>query len=434
MLKILSHRPVALLALAGLLYGCQQEELEPVSAPIKLESQSLVMAENCDVIDFENAGTFPRDENGFITGVKSQKGANINVIGFARYTQFPADQWLTTNRANIFDTSNPGVWDDDLLTPGFNNTTSLGNVLVVQELRGPDNDVTQPNDNAHGEQMVFDFSTVGQGKGVTIKSMHVLDIEPHEEYLSRVDFYDAAGTKINTTDIKITPSGNNGVALMTFEAMRGVMKMVVTMDGKWNAYTNAGSGAIDNIEFCIETPPCGPCEGKVNSLTFQYQGPDNAKLIATAKVGAFYLPILLLQDLDDGETFTLDGAKNMDKRGGFAGTLGTEVVLVQTVNGRTTTTMIHTSCSQPIYERYEGGMYTTLAGSSKIGGDLCAFAPPVAEVKEACSRYTCHHKCDKNCVDQKGKKKCAHKCSSKNDQKDDHITKGWNDRNDWWKW
>jgi hypothetical protein len=300
--------------------------------------------------------------------------------------------------------------------------------MIVQELEGPYNVASQPNDNAHGGMMVVDFTEVGP---VTVKSMHVVDIEQHSELRSRVDFYDAADQKINTTDIKIAPTGDNGVGVVAFAEMKGVKKMIITLDGNWNEYTNAGSGAIDNIAFCKDippAPPCGPCEGKVNSLTFKYNGPDNATLVATAKVGFFFVPILIVNDLDAGETFTLDGARNMDRRNGFAGTLGTEVSLIQAVNGRITNTMVHTSCSQPIYESYGAGMFTTLAGSSKIGGALCAFTPPVpVPPKDECTKYVCHHVCDKKCEDSRGRRKCVHKCDYKGNQKNDDRD---DDRND----
>jgi hypothetical protein len=381
MMKSSMLRPVAFLALAGFFYGCQQEELTPASALIKVDSQApVVIAENCDVITFENPGAFPRDANGYITGVLSQKGATIKVAGYARASDVPASEWGTTNRANIFNTTNlpDGHPDGDLETPNWDNTTpSLGNVLIVQELVPPHNVPSDPNDNAHGGLLELDFSAVGP---VTVNSMHVLDIEQHTELRSRVDFYDAANNKINATDIMIAPTGNNGVGTVTFSEMKGVVKMVVTLDGSWNPTTNAGSGAIDNIEFCKDTPPvpCGPCEGKVSSLTLKYNGADNTKLVASIKTGSFWAPLTVIEDLDAGETFILDGALNTDRRNGFAATLGTEVLLVATVNGIVTSTMIHTSCSQPIYQSYENGLYATLAGSSKIGGPLCEFAPPAA--------------------------------------------------------
>jgi hypothetical protein len=421
MMKTLTSRPLAFIALAGLFYGCQQDEFQPEpTSSIKVDSPAaLMIAENCDVIDFENPGVFPRDASGYITGVRSQKGATVHVLGNARWSNVPASQWETDNRANIFNTTNlpDGHPDKDLGTPNWNNTTpALGNVLIVQELVGPHNVASDPNDNAHGSRMEFDFTEVGP---VTVSSMDVVDIEQHAELTSRVDFYDAANNKINGADILIAPTGDNGVATVTFAEMKGVLKMVVTFDGSWNPTTNAGSGAIDNIMFCKDAPPpptCGPCEGKINSLTFKYNGPDNALVIASVKVGAFFLPIGIFNDLDAGETFVLDGSKNKDKRGGFAGTLGTEVILVQTSKGKMKTTSIHTSCSQPIYESYEEGMYITLDGSSKIGGELCAFAP-VPE--PTCTRHKCYHKCVKKCG-----KKCSHKCSH-NSHSNNHS---------WWSW
>jgi hypothetical protein len=381
MMKKITLKPLAVMALAGLFYGCQQDDQVPFSSTIKTESQTAAaIADNCDVLDFENPGIFPRDANGYITGVVSHKGAAVKVNGYARLSNVPATDWGTENRANIFNTTDlpDDHPDGDLETPNWNNTTpSLGNVLMVQELMAPHNVASDPNDNAHGGKLELDFSAIGP---VTVNSMHVLDIELHSELLSRVDFYDAANNKINTTDIMIAPTGNNGVGLVTFSEMKGVLKMVVTLDGSWNEYTNAGSGAIDNIEFCKDTPPtpptpCGPCEGKVNSLTFKYNGADNATLTASVKTGSFWTPLTVVQDLDAGETFTLNGALNLDRRNGFAGTLGTEVLLVTKVNNTITSTKIHTSCSQPIYESYEDGLYVTLAGSSKIGGAFCEFEP-----------------------------------------------------------
>lgn len=368
---------MALMALAGLFYGCQQEELSQLPETLKVNSQAAVtLAENCDVIDLENAAAFPRDANGYITSVLSSKGVAIGVSGYARRSDVPITEWGTENRANIFNTTDlpDGHPDWDLETPNWNNTPSLGNVLIVQELVAPHNVATDPNDNAHGGKLVLDFSAVGP---VTVNSMDVVDIEQYTETRSRVDLYDAADNKLNAADILITPTGDNGVGKVIFPEIKGVMKMIVTLDGS-NPTSNAGSGGIDNIAFCKETPPappCAPCEGKVNSLTFQYNGSDNATLLASAKVGSFWLPLMTITDLDAGETFTLDGVLNTDPRWGFNGTLGTEVLLVRTVNGQITNTLIHTSCSQPVYASYEAGIYATLAGSSKIGGTLCAFAP-----------------------------------------------------------
>lgn len=421
-------KPLAFLAVAGLLYGCQQDELGSNPEPLISHGQTAaVLAENCDILDFENAGQFPRDANGYITEVLSQKGGRVKVSGVARTSTAPATEWGTENRANIFNTTNlpDGHPDGDLETPNWNNTTpSLGNVLIVQELVAPHNVATDPNDNAHGGRLELDFSDVGP---VTVNAMHVLDIEQHYELNSRVDFYDAANNRINTADILIAPTGNNGVNQIAFAEMKGVTKMVVTFDGAWNPGTNAGSGAIDNIEFCKDTPPpatCAPCEGKVTGLTFRYNGPDNASLVATAKVGNFFVPILTVHDLDAGETIVLDGAGNQDRRGGFAGTLGTEVLLVQAANGHITSTMIHTSCSQPIYQSYENGMYTTLAGSSKIGGPLCDFAPPVEEVGPSSLSKSAIRSMIKNSALPEASK------GGGKDRHDDGPKKG----SSWWNW
>jgi hypothetical protein len=211
------------------------------------------MPERCDLIDFEFSESFPRDANGFITGILSLKGAAIMVSGSARHSNVPASKWESGNRANIFTTTGlpKNHPDADLKTPNWNNSTPyLRNVLVVQELVVPYNLAADPNDNAHGGRLVLDFSAAGP---VTVNSMNVLDIEKYKESRSRVDFYDGANNKINATDIMIAPTGDNGVGTVYFSDMEGVVKMVVTFDGSWNASTNAGGGAIDNIEFCKAT-------------------------------------------------------------------------------------------------------------------------------------------------------------------------------------
>ena len=153
MMKSFTLKPLAVVAMAGLFYGCQQTDLATEPAPVKVESQAAVTADNCDVLDFENASLFPRDANGYITGVISQQGAEVKVTGFARRSNVPASEWGTENRANIFNTTDlPDDHPDaDLETPNWSNTTpSLGKVLIVQELEAPHNVASDPNDNAHG--------------------------------------------------------------------------------------------------------------------------------------------------------------------------------------------------------------------------------------------------------------------------------------------
>ena len=252
-MKNIALRPIAFTALAAFAYGCQQEEHLPASGSVKVNSQAAVaITENFDVIDFENSQGFSRDASGYITGVLSQNGTPVKITAYARASNVAASQWGTDNRANIFYTTNlPGTHPDaDLKTPNWNKTTpSLGNVLIVQELTAPHNVASDPNDNAHGGKVELDFSAGGP---VKVNSMRVLDIEQHQELRSRVDFYDAANNKINTSDIMIAPTGNNGVGTVTFSEMKGVVKMVVTFDGSWNSATNDGAGAIDNIAFSKE--------------------------------------------------------------------------------------------------------------------------------------------------------------------------------------
>lgn len=193
-------------------------------------------------------------------------------------------------------------------------------MLIAQELVLDPTDASTPNDNAHGAQLEVDFS--GNGP-VTVNSMHVLDVDPYEGK-GMVAFYDATNNLITRVPVPVT--GDNGVTQMVFTGAKGVMKMIVTLDGQYSSSeTYAGSGAIDNISFCKEEVPpppatCGTCEGKVSRMTFQYNGPEGDVFIQpSVKNGAKTSGsgLKLIGPLQPGESFTLDGTQNTDSRGGL---------------------------------------------------------------------------------------------------------------------
>jgi len=104
-------------------------------------------------------------------------------------------------------------------------------------------------------------------------------------------------------------------------------------------------------------PPCGPCEGKVTSLTLLYNGNGSAWVKVVQKKDK---AVVFEEVVDAGEAFTFCGT---DKDG----TLGTDILIF--VDG-TFYTKIHTSCSQPIGPGLVAGDFEVVAGTSLRGGAL----------------------------------------------------------------
>ena len=118
----------------------------------------------------------------------------------------------------IFDTDNPTGGDYDLATD------NLGNVLIISE----DGDSQDPDDNAHGGKLYFDFDDA-----VVADSITVLDVEE----CARVRLFDENGNLIGEF---WGQTGNNGQQVIDLGDTAGVARMEVTL---------FGSGAIDNVSF-----------------------------------------------------------------------------------------------------------------------------------------------------------------------------------------
>lgn len=133
------------------------------------------------------------------------------------------------HRAMTFDSGNPTGGDWDL------ETNNLGNVLIISE----DGDSHDPDDNAHGGLLRFDFED-----GADVKSLTFLDIEEG----ATIRFYDEHGNLIKTCSA-YTP--DNGQVVANFD-VDGVYRMDVTLHG---------SGAIDNLVFDAIDMRDGTVEG-----------------------------------------------------------------------------------------------------------------------------------------------------------------------------
>ena len=133
------------------------------------------------------------------------------------------------DRAMAFDTANPTGGDRDL------HTNNLGNVLIISE----DGDNDDPDDNARGGLLRFDFEN-----GADVKSLTFLDIEEG----AVVKFYDEDGTLIKKSTAY---TDDNGQVVANFN-VDGVFRMDVYV---------RGSGAVDNLVFDDISTLDGTVEG-----------------------------------------------------------------------------------------------------------------------------------------------------------------------------
>ncbi len=215
-MKGMNGKLLTLLCAATLIfYGCEKEEDPLVNA----RNGNQVIGEECDMISFEG-------QTGYRTSVESDGGRTIHVAGIARdENDEPVDQ----NRAMIFDSENWTGDDDDLATKDW------GNVLIVQQL----GDESEPNDNQWGAEMRIGFL-----EPVTLTSMRVLDIDENEH--DSWAFVYVQGED-EPRRIYLEPHGDNVGFTVDFGNIQEVIKLVIWIDGD-GAY---GSGAIDNIKFCV---------------------------------------------------------------------------------------------------------------------------------------------------------------------------------------
>lgn len=211
-----------------------------------------------------------------------------------------------------------------------------------------------------------------------------------------VELYDAEGRLRGTavTGDSSSPSWENCVANNTGNDTAGLYCFGLATPGEWTVVvsdrsfapggpldglrsTTGGESQTDSVvdenvltyDFGYSVPAaatCGPCEGKVSSLTFLYQGDGPALVEVFGRRGPIKNDPLFSAIVGPGGLFRVDGPATGN--GGFAGTLGTEIEVF--VGGQSHAT-IHTSCSQPIGPGMVFGDLLVLAGESKHGGALC---------------------------------------------------------------
>lgn len=121
--------------------------------------------------------------------------------------------------AMLFDTNNPTGEDFDLAA------ADLGNVLIISE----DGDTSDPDDNAQGGTLTFEWDTV-----VDITGVNLLDID---EPGSSIAFFDDNSHEIAT--LEIPELEDNGFQQLGFD-VENVARMDIFL---------AGSGAVTAVDF-----------------------------------------------------------------------------------------------------------------------------------------------------------------------------------------
>jgi hypothetical protein len=119
----------------------------------------------------------------------------------------------------VFDTANPTGGDWDL------HYANQGKAIIISE----DNDSSDPDDNAYGGVMTFEFDEVSD-----VNSLTILDAE---ESGGSIDLFDTDGALLNSVAI---PAGANNGAQVIDVNTTGVATMNVNL---------AGSGAVDDVCF-----------------------------------------------------------------------------------------------------------------------------------------------------------------------------------------
>ena len=158
-----------------------------------------------------------------------------------------ANSFPGTNAAMIFDSANPTGGDYDLAT---NNE---GMILILTE----DGDASDPDDDAAGGTLVFDFATPQFIDNVTL-----LDIQSNN---ATIEFFSSTGALISQVSV---PNGGNGNLIYISTGVDGVSSMEVYFPN---------SGAV--VDFCTyDSGALVPCPAEVcdvQVLFSDFEGSSN---------------------------------------------------------------------------------------------------------------------------------------------------------------
>jgi Ca2+-binding RTX toxin-like protein len=228
-----------------------------------------------------------------------------------------ADQGVTVSasggsgNAMIFNSANPTGGDSDLASD------TLEGLLIVSE----DGDSNDPDDNAAGGSIFFDFD---YDDGVRMKSITFKDIEETSGSGTRMIFYAQDGSVIDNQFVD--PTGDGGERTVQLNVL-DVARLEVVFPG---------SGAIDNVTFDdLNKVPTNPGDDNEDPIA-------NDDMLVTDEDTPSAPVNVLDNDTDaDGDTLTLTSATSTDGTVEF--TPEGEVVFTPNTDFNGSTTITYTT-------------------------------------------------------------------------------------------
>ncbi|WP_299819481.1 hypothetical protein [uncultured Pontibacter sp.] len=229
-------------------FGCEKEE----DAMGTNASASLnAVSQNCYTIDFENfsASDYP------ISQVSGAYGT-VGIFAKKREANSINDDYTSTNVARVYDARvHTGDDGHDLGVPDHLGKMLIANQYTPAEVAANPNGLdaqghkfSDPSDNAWGATLALDFSAISNG--VFLKSIDVVDVDLNHvvEDQSYVRVIDAKNQEYN---FPLTPYKEEGSVQTVTLNVASAKKLMVVLDG---VNTSVGSGAIDNVVFCVDKP------------------------------------------------------------------------------------------------------------------------------------------------------------------------------------
>ncbi|MBW7466447.1 hypothetical protein ABID22_000679 [Pontibacter aydingkolensis] len=233
---------------AMFIFGCEKED-DMISLNSSASQDAVV--QNCYTINFENFSTsnFP------ITQVSGAYGT-VGIMAMKREKGNTSDVYTSTNVARVYDANNPtgDDWHDlglrkELGKMLMANMYTPAQVAATPNAIGEDGfKYSEPSDNAWGATIEMDFSSIAHP--VTLKSIVVVDVDNNHvvENQSYVRVLDASNAIHNFPLQMFAAEGSAQTVNMN---VANAKKLIVVFDG---VGTSVGSGAIDNIMFCVNVP------------------------------------------------------------------------------------------------------------------------------------------------------------------------------------
>lgn len=189
--------------------------------------------DGCVMLDFETSSAgAPLQAGEWIR--EQYDGVTISAINDSPSASHP-------DKAIIFDSNNP-THDPDLVTPGdgVNNTVNLHNLLVISEhnvdTSPADGLIDQPDDEAAGGKILFDFD-----EPVKIKGYTLVDFEDTGSYM-RFLRKNESGNLVNVGELHAQGLGENSVEVVEVDYENISRVRLLLTDAE----------ALDNLIYCEE--------------------------------------------------------------------------------------------------------------------------------------------------------------------------------------